>query len=118
MAAYSTRMKPGLPEPLPDDPLPLLKSWIDEAQREIRNATAMTVATVEPDGRPAARMIICRGLDPVAGWLIFYTHDVADAASRYGCTPQQLDEIAGFAKAHSEVLPVRDVVSRLGSAAS
>jgi len=52
------------------------------------------------------------------GWLIFYTHDVADAASRYGCTPEQLDEIAGFATAHSEVLPVRDVVSRLGSAAS
>jgi len=62
-----------LPEPLPADPLPLLKAWIDEALREIRNATAMTLATVEPDGRPGARMVICRGFDPVAGWLVFYT---------------------------------------------
>ena len=47
-------MKPSLPDPLPDDPLPLLKAWIDEALKEIRNATAMTLATVEPDGRPEA----------------------------------------------------------------
>ena len=66
-------MKPALPEPLPNDPLPLLKSWLDEAQKDIRNATAMTLATVEPDGRPSARMTICRGFDPVAGWLVFYT---------------------------------------------
>ena len=30
-------------------------------------------ATVEPNGRPAARMTICRGFDPAAGWLVFYT---------------------------------------------
>ena len=45
-------MKPGLPEPLPDDPLPLLQSWLTEAQKEIRNATAMTLATVTPEGAP------------------------------------------------------------------
>ena len=33
----------------------------------------MTLATVEPDGRPSARMVICRGLDVRAGWLVFYT---------------------------------------------
>ena len=66
-------MKEALPDPLPETPLPLLKGWIDEALKEIRNATAMTLATVEPDGRPAARMVICRGFDPVAGWLVFYT---------------------------------------------
>lgn len=66
-------MKEALPDPLPESPLPLLKGWIDEALNEIRNATAMTLATVEPDGRPAARMVICRGFDPAAGWLVFYT---------------------------------------------
>jgi pyridoxamine 5'-phosphate oxidase len=71
-------MKPALPEPLPDDPLPLLKAWLDEATREIRNATAMTLATVDTDGRPSARMIICRGFDPVAGWLAFYTDRESD----------------------------------------
>jgi pyridoxamine 5'-phosphate oxidase len=65
--------KLALPDRLPADPLPLVKSWLDEAQREIRNATAMALATVDPDGRPSARMTICRGFDPVAGWLVFYT---------------------------------------------
>src|SRR5437867_4321362 len=33
----------------------------------------MTLATVEPDGRPSARMVICRGFDAQAGWFVFYT---------------------------------------------
>jgi pyridoxamine 5'-phosphate oxidase len=66
-------MREGLPEVLPDDPLPFMKTWLDEAAREIRNATAMTLATVDPGGRPSARMVICRGFDAVAGWLVFYT---------------------------------------------
>jgi pyridoxamine 5'-phosphate oxidase len=71
-------VKPGLPGPLPHDPLPLLGAWIDEARKEIRNATAMTLATVAPDGRPSARMVICRGLDLVAGSLVFYTDRESD----------------------------------------
>jgi pyridoxamine 5'-phosphate oxidase len=71
-------MKPGLPEPLPGDPLSLLSAWIDEARKEIRNATAMTLATVAPDGRPSARMVICRGLDLVDGSLVFYTDRESD----------------------------------------
>jgi pyridoxamine 5'-phosphate oxidase len=46
---------------------------LQEAFADIRNAHAMTLATVEPDGRPSARMVICRGLDIRAGWLVFYT---------------------------------------------
>jgi len=33
----------------------------------------MTLATVDPDGRPSARMVICRGIDVRAGWIVFYT---------------------------------------------
>ena len=44
-----------------------------EAFAEIRNAHAMALATVEPDGRPSARMVICRGIDTHAGWIVFYT---------------------------------------------
>jgi pyridoxamine 5'-phosphate oxidase len=40
----------------------------------------MTLATVDPDGRPSARMVICRGLDAAAGWLVFYS----DRDSRKG----------------------------------
>src|SRR6266496_1360878 len=66
-------MTTSLPEPLPDDPLPLAKGWIDEAARSVRNATAMALATTAPDGRPAARMVICRGFDADGGWFVFYT---------------------------------------------
>ena len=68
---------PPLPEPLPDDPLPLIKSWIDEAVPRVRNATAMAFATVDTDGRPAARMVLCRGFDVDAGWFVFYTDRVS-----------------------------------------
>ena len=33
----------------------------------------MTLATVDLDGRPSARMVICRGFDASAGWVVFYT---------------------------------------------
>jgi pyridoxamine 5'-phosphate oxidase len=67
-----------LPEPLPDDPLPVVQSWLGEAAVVARTATAMTLATVTPDGRPAARMVICRGVDPAAGWFVFYTDRQSD----------------------------------------
>lgn len=41
----------------------------------------MTLATVAPDGRPSARMVLCRGFDARAGWLVFYT-DRESAKSR------------------------------------
>ena len=62
-----------LPEPLPDDPLPLLQDWLAAADGISRNPTAMTLATVGEDGRPSARMVICRGFDARAGALVFYT---------------------------------------------
>jgi pyridoxamine 5'-phosphate oxidase len=69
-----------LPEPLPPSPWPLLEGWLAEAATAVRNPTAMTLATVDPDGRPSARMVICRGVDTDAGWLVFYS----DRESRKG----------------------------------
>lgn len=66
-------MKEALPEPLPADPLPLAEAWLAEAAKAVKTATAMTLATVDSDGNPSARMVICRGFDPKAGWLVFYT---------------------------------------------
>ena len=66
-------MPAALPEVLPDDPLALVARWIAEASASVRNPTAMTLATVDPDGRPTARMVICRGVDARAGWFVFYT---------------------------------------------
>jgi pyridoxamine 5'-phosphate oxidase len=71
---------PALPEPLCADPLPVIRDWLAEAARFMRAPTAMALATVDPDGRPSARMVICRGFDVDAGWLVFYT----DRESRKG----------------------------------
>lgn len=66
-------MKEPLPEILPADPLPLVARWLEEAAPVVKTATAMALATVAGDGRPTARMVICRGFDAVEGWLVFYT---------------------------------------------
>ena len=51
------------------------------------------------------------------GWLIFYTHDVVDTPSPFGCTPDQLDRVVAYAARTCPVLPVRDVVAGLASPA-
>ena len=81
-------MKPPLPEFLPDDPLPLLQAWLAEASAAARNATAMTLATVTADGRPAARTVICRGFDVRAGWLVFYTDRESDKGADLRAHPR------------------------------
>jgi len=73
-------MAPPLPEHLPPSPLPLLEQWMAEAMSSVRGAAAMTLATVDPDGRPSARMVISRGFDVDAGWFVFYS----DRESRKG----------------------------------
>ena len=62
---------PPLPEPLPSDPLSLVADWLADAASRVRNSTSMALATVDADGRPTARMVICRGFDARAGWLVF-----------------------------------------------
>ena len=63
--------------------------------------------------------IVSRLIDDACGadgWLIFYTHDVIDRPSPYGCTPALLEAIVAAAAARCAVLPVRDVVAGLGVA--
>jgi peptidoglycan/xylan/chitin deacetylase (PgdA/CDA1 family) len=47
------------------------------------------------------------------GWLIFYTHDVAESPSRFGCTPRQLEAVVAYAAERTVVRPVCDVLARL-----
>lgn len=62
----------------------------------------------------ALRQLIDRNRD-AGGWLIFYTHDVGDAPSPYGCTPRQLEAIVAYAAENAAVLPVRDVLGGLAA---
>jgi len=55
------------------DPVAALRAWVDEAyaNKEISEANAMCVATVDEDGAPSARIVLLRGLDDRG--LVFYT---------------------------------------------
>lgn len=65
-----------LPDPLPDDPLARLGSWLEEAaaQEVRRNPNSMTLATVSADGRPSSRVVLCKALDLEAGFVVLYTN--------------------------------------------
>jgi pyridoxamine 5'-phosphate oxidase len=77
-----------LPEPLPDDPLPLVRQWLAEAAGVVRNPTAMTLATADASGRPSARMVICRGFDTAAGWFVFYSDHASVKGRDLATRPQ------------------------------
>jgi len=50
-------------------------------------------------------------------WLIFYTHDVTDVPSPYGCTPALLEMVCAYAKAlNMRFMTVADVMVELGQA--
>jgi pyridoxamine 5'-phosphate oxidase len=65
-----------LPEPLPDEPLELAASWLDEATRQKvqPNPNAMVLATADATGRPSARVVLCKEIAPQPGYLTFYTN--------------------------------------------
>jgi pyridoxamine 5'-phosphate oxidase len=47
-----------------EDPIEQFQRWFDDArQAQVFEANAMTLATVGPDGRPAARMVLLKGVD-------------------------------------------------------
>jgi peptidoglycan/xylan/chitin deacetylase (PgdA/CDA1 family) len=49
------------------------------------------------------------------GWLIFYTHDVAETPSWIGCSPQLLHATVAAAQAAGmQCLPVRDALAAIG----
>ena len=55
------------------DPLALFADWFAEAEKsELNDPSALTLATVGPDGTPSARMVLLKG-DDSAGF-VFYTN--------------------------------------------
>ncbi len=54
------------------DPFQQFRRWLDEAiEAQVWEPNAMTLATVKPDGSPAARMVLLKGIDH---GLRFYTN--------------------------------------------
>ncbi|MEM1174076.1 MAG: pyridoxamine 5'-phosphate oxidase [Pseudomonadota bacterium] len=65
-----------LPDPLPDNPLAWAEAWLREAERRADqpNPNAMTVATTSDDGRPSARVVLCKAFVVDPGFVVFYTN--------------------------------------------
>jgi pyridoxamine 5'-phosphate oxidase len=65
-----------LPEPLPAEPLVVAADWLAQAWRERRqpNPNAMVLATSTRDGFPSARVVLCKHIEPVPGFVVFYTN--------------------------------------------
>ena len=56
-----------------DEPLRLFAAWFEEAVKgEPRDPTAMSLATVDADGRPNVRMVLMKGFDERG--FVFYTN--------------------------------------------
>ena len=56
-----------------DEPLRLFSAWLTEATAsEPRDPTAMTLATVDADGMPNARMVLLKGVDERG--FVYYTN--------------------------------------------
>jgi pyridoxamine 5'-phosphate oxidase len=65
-----------LPDPLPEEPFALACAWLEEARRLARqpNPDSMVLATVGRDGRPSARVLLCKEIAPQPGQITFYTN--------------------------------------------
>jgi pyridoxamine 5'-phosphate oxidase len=59
-----------------EDPFLLFEQWFAEARRsEPNDPEAMALATVDSDGLPDVRMVLCKGVE--AGTLQFYTNSLS-----------------------------------------
>lgn len=72
---------------LPDDPLDLLASWLDQAQTSgIADPTAMTLSTVDREGQPSSRIVLLKNI--LEGKLIFYTNYRSRKAQQMETNPR------------------------------
>ncbi|MEM1424152.1 MAG: pyridoxamine 5'-phosphate oxidase [Planctomycetota bacterium] len=79
-----------LPETLPADPMPLFKQWVEHATSEKvqPNPTAMTLCTVDPDGMPSGRVVLCRAIVEDPGFLRFYTNKASQKGRALAAHPR------------------------------
>jgi pyridoxamine 5'-phosphate oxidase len=64
------------PELVAPDPIAQFESWFADAERAVPLAEAMTLATVDADGAPDARMVLLKGFGP-DGFRFFTNYESA-----------------------------------------
>lgn len=65
-----------LPDPLPANPLAVAAAWLEHARSLAQqpNPNAMVLASVDGEGRPSARVVLCKAIVPNPGYIVFYTN--------------------------------------------
>jgi pyridoxamine 5'-phosphate oxidase len=80
----------SLPRPAPEDPLPLARRWLSDAEASVpKNPWAMALASVSATGRPSVRYVLLKALVVSEGFVVFYTN--------YGSRKAAELEVAGAA---------------------
>jgi pyridoxamine 5'-phosphate oxidase len=68
------------------DPFAQFKSWLDDAlAADLLEPNAMTLATIDANGHPAARIVLLRGWDPRG--FVFFTNYVSQKGREIGAHP-------------------------------
>src|SRR5258708_13438079 len=78
-----------LPDPLPAEPLAVVAAWLAEAwaARAQPNANSMVLATSTPDGKPSARVVLCKDIVPQPGYIVFYTNYLSSKGRQLNDNP-------------------------------
>jgi len=98
-----------------DEPLRLFAAWFEEARRsEPADADAMTLATVDTDGLPNARMVLLKGYDERG--LVFYTN--ADSPKGRELDATQKGALVFHWKSLNRQVRLRGPVERVEDAAA
>jgi pyridoxamine 5'-phosphate oxidase len=96
-----------------DEPFRLFAAWLDEATgSEPRDPTAMTLATVDADGLPNARMVLLKGVDERG--FVFYTNRTSQKGRELDAHP--LAALVFHWKSLNKQVRVRGAVERVTEA--
>src|SRR3954447_13090294 len=112
------RRRPDMPpldrSALADDPVEQFREWYERAVKEVPLADAMTLATVDGDGAPDARMVLLKGAGP-GGFRFFTNLESAKASQLAG---EARAALVVYWREHDRQVRARGVVERLPEADS
>lgn len=79
-----------LPDTLPAEPLLIVNRWLAESWqlRQQPNPNSMVLATVGPDNQPSARVVLCKEIVPLPGYLVFYTNYLSQKGQQLTDNPR------------------------------
>jgi pyridoxamine 5'-phosphate oxidase len=111
---YGSPEKDGSPDLdadwLSDGWIVLLRKWLGDAERAgITEPNAIVVGTVDAEGRPVTRTVLCKGVDDAG--ITFYTNYDSDKGQQLAATPHASATFPWFALGRQ--VHVRGVVTKV-----